>query len=66
MNTDDILVLGRIALMDNQYRIKSKSESADGRYDISRIPRKDRYPRIIMKLKWKKDLSADVLSRTCG
>lgn len=28
------LVLGLIALMDNQYKIKSNRESGDGRYDI--------------------------------
>lgn len=56
------LVLGLIALMDNQYKIKSNRESGDGRYDISLFPREDRYPGIIMELKWKKDLSADELS----
>ena len=56
------LVLGLIALMDNQYEIKSNRESGDGRYDISLFPREDRYPGIIMELKWKKDLSADGLS----
>lgn len=56
------LVLGLIALMDNQYKIKSNRESGDGRYDISLIPREDRYPGIIMELKWKKDLSAEALS----
>jgi hypothetical protein len=56
------LVLGLIALMDNQYKIRSNRESGDGRYDISLIPREDRYPGIIMELKWKKDLGADVLS----
>ncbi|MGN1156987.1 MAG: AAA family ATPase [Agathobacter sp.] len=55
------LVLGLIALMDNQYKIKSNRESGDGRYDISLIPREGRYPGIIMELKWKKDLSSDVL-----
>ena len=35
------LVLGLIALMDNQYKIKSNRESGDGRYDISLIPRED-------------------------
>lgn len=57
------LVLGLIALMDNQYKIKSNRESGDGRYDISLFPREGRYPGIIMELKWKKDLSADELSR---
>ena len=55
-------VLGLIALMDNQYKIKSNRESGDGRYDISLFPREGRYPGIIMELKWKKDLSADELS----
>lgn len=56
------LVLGLIALMDNQYKTKSNRESGDGRYDISLFPREGRYPGIIMELKWKKDLSADELS----
>lgn len=55
------LVLGLIALMDNQYKIKSNRESGDGRYDISLIPREERYPGMIMELKWKKDLSTDEL-----
>lgn len=56
------LVLGLIALVDNQYKINSNRESGDGRYDICLIPREDRYPGIIMELKWKKDLSAEALS----
>ena len=55
------LVLSLIALMDNQYKIKSNRESGDGRYDISLIPRENRYPGIIMELKWKKDLNEDEL-----
>lgn len=55
------LVLGLIALMDNQYKIKSNRESGDGRYDISLIPREKKYPGIIMELKWKKGLDADAL-----
>ncbi|MCQ2508024.1 MAG: ATP-binding protein [Dorea sp.] len=51
------LVLGMIALMDNQYKIKSNRESGDGRYDISLIPRNTRYPGLIMELKWKKNLN---------
>jgi hypothetical protein len=57
------LVLGLIALMDNQYKIKSNRESGDGRYDIGLIPRMDRYSGIIMELKWKKDLSENELSK---
>lgn len=56
------LVLGLIALMDNQYKIKSNRESDDGRYDIGLIPREERYPEIIMELKWKKDLGEDKLA----
>ena len=55
------LMLGLIALMDNQYKIKSNWESGDGRYDISLIPRENRYPGIILELKWKNGLSADSL-----
>ena len=55
------LVLGLIALMDNQYKIKSNREAGDGRYDICLIPRKNTYPGIIMELKWKKDLTDDSL-----
>lgn len=51
------LVLGLIAMMDNQYKIKSKRESGDGRYDICLFPRDKKYPGIIMKLKSDKDLS---------
>ncbi len=57
------LVLGLIALMDNQYKIKSNRESGDGRYDISLIPREERYPGIIMELKWKKELNEKALAR---
>ena len=45
------LVLGLVALMDNQYEIKSNRESGDGRYDICMMPRKSKYPGIIMELK---------------
>lgn len=57
------LILGLIALLDNQYKIKSNRESGDGRYDIGLIPREDKYPGIIMELKWKKDLKEEGLSR---
>lgn len=50
------LMLGLIALLDNQYKIKSNRESGDGRYDISLFPRENRYPGIIMELKWKSGL----------
>ncbi len=59
------LMLGLIALLDNQYKIKSNRESGEGRYDICLIPREEKYPGIIMELKWKKNLrtaSLDVLA----
>ena len=50
------LTLGFIALLDNQYKMKSNRESGDGRYDINLLPREKKYPGIIMELKWKSDL----------
>lgn len=55
------LVLGLIALMDNQYKIKSNRESGDGRYDISLIPRDEKHPGIIMELKAEKGLNEEEL-----
>lgn len=56
------LVLGLIALMDNQYKIKSNRESGDGRYDICLNPREHRYPGIIMEIKWRKHLGEEDLA----
>ncbi len=50
------LILGLISMMDNQYKIKSNRESGKGRFDIGLIPRDDKYPGMIMELKWKKTL----------
>ena len=55
------LALGLVALMDNHYEIKSNRESGDGRYDISLIPRENKYPGIIMELKWKSGLDEEAL-----
>lgn len=55
------LVLGLIALMDNQYKIQSNRESGDGRYDIGLIPRTNCYPGILIELKWKRCLEAEAL-----
>lgn len=55
------MVLGLVALMDNQYKIRSNRESGDGRYDISMLPRENKYPGMIMELKWGKDLSDEEL-----
>ena len=53
---------GIIALMDNQYKIKSNRESGDGRYDICMIPREKRYPGILFELKWEKNLEEEDLN----
>ena len=47
------LVLGLVAMMDTQYKIRSNRESGDGRYDISLIPKDEKYPGVIMELKSK-------------
>ncbi len=57
------LMLGLIALMDNQYKIKSNRESGDGRFDICLIPREKRYPGIILELKWEKKLDGVSLEK---
>lgn len=57
------LILGLIALMDNQYKIKSNRESGEGRYDISLIPRGKRYPGIIIELKYQKNLDEIALEK---
>lgn len=55
------LTLGLIALMDNQYKIKSNRESGDGRYDICMFPKTAKYPGILMELKWGSNLSIEEL-----
>lgn len=57
------LVLGLLVLMDNQYRIRSNRESGEGRYDLCMIPRQNKYPGIIMELKWKKGLDEAALAK---
>ena len=57
------LVLGLIAMMDDQYRIRSNRESGNGRYDVTLFPREDRYPGIIMEFKWGKKLSDQELEK---
>ena len=57
------LVLGLIALMDNQYTIKSNRESGNGRYDICLFPKEKRHPGIIMEPKWKNGLDENMLNK---
>ncbi len=57
------LILGMVALMDNQYKVRSNRESGDGRYDISLIPRTSQYPGIIMELKAGRSLDELALDR---
>ena len=55
------LVLGLMAMMDNQYKIKSNRESGKGRFDICLMPRDNKHPEMIMELKWKKNLDDNEL-----
>ena len=57
------LVLGLIAMMDNQYMVKSNRESGYGRYDVSLIPRNKKLTGIIMELKCEKDLDDKGLNK---
>ena len=57
------LVLGLIALMDNQYTIKSNRESGNGRYDICLFPKEKRHLGIIMELEWKNGLDENMLNK---
>ncbi|MCR4635300.1 MAG: ATP-binding protein, partial [Butyrivibrio sp.] len=57
------LVLGLIALMDNQYKIKSNRESGDGRYDVSLFPKDKNNAGIIIEIKWEKDMDQSALSK---
>nr|WP_297767326.1 AAA family ATPase [uncultured Butyrivibrio sp.] len=57
------LVLGLIAMMDNQYMIKSNRESGYGRYDVSLIPRNKKLTGIIMELKYEKDIDEKGLNK---
>lgn len=50
------LILGLVAMLDTQYKIRSNRESGDGRYDISLIPKEEKYPGVIMELKSKTGL----------
>lgn len=50
------LVLGLIALVDNQYEIRSNRESGKGRFDIGMFPRECMYPGMIIEIKWKNNL----------
>lgn len=56
------LLLGLIALMDDQYKVRSNRESGDGRYDISLYPKIQAAPGIVMELKWKKGLTQEELA----
>ena len=57
------LILGLIALMDNQYKINSNRESGDGRYDVSLFPKDGKHAGIIIELKWGKNLDEKALSK---
>lgn len=50
------MMLGLIALMEGDYRIKSNRESGEGRFDICMFPKDAKNPGIIMEFKWKSNL----------
>ncbi|WP_026510870.1 AAA family ATPase [Butyrivibrio sp. LC3010] len=57
------LMLGLIAMMDNQYMVKSNRESGYGRYDVNLIPRNKKMTGIIMELKYEKGLDEKGLNK---
>lgn len=56
------LILGLIALMDDQYKIKSNRESGDGRYDICLFPKNRNVPGIIMEFKQGRNIDSSKLN----
>lgn len=55
------MMLGLVALMEEDYKIKSNRESGDGRFDICMFPKDVKNPGIIMEFKWKRDLDENEL-----
>lgn len=55
------LMLGLLAMTDDRYRLSSNDESGDGRYDICLIPKKKKFPGIIIELKAEKKCSKEGL-----
>ena len=55
------MMLGLIALMEGDYKIKSNREAGYGRFDICLFPRNKKNPGIIMEFKWKRNLDEDGL-----
>jgi hypothetical protein len=54
------MMLGLCAVLSNQYRIKSNSESGYGRFDISLIPDKHSNPGFIFEFKHAKTNNQDL------
>lgn len=55
------LLLGLVALMENQYKIRSNREAGLGRYDISMLPKNKKNAGIIMEVKWESGLGEKAL-----
>ncbi len=55
------LFLGLVAMMDNQYKIRSNRESGEGRYDICMFPKSNAHAGIIIEVKWGRELDEDAL-----
>lgn len=54
-------MLGLVALMEEDYKIKSNRESGDRRFDICMFPKDVKNPGIIMEFKWKRNLGESEL-----
>ena len=54
-------MLGLIALLDDEYYIRSNRESGEGRFDICLEPKDHRNPGVIMEFKAEKGLSSEAL-----
>lgn len=56
------MMVGIVALMDEQYSVKSNREAGIGRYDVCLIPADKSRCGVIMEFKWGKQLSGEELS----
>ena len=53
-------MLGQRAVLSNQYRIKSNTESGYGRFDIALIPNQKTNPGFLFELKYAKNAGEDL------
>lgn len=55
------LILGLLAMLDNQYHITSNREAGNGRFDIQMLPLNKKLPGILIELKAGKDCNEEQL-----